>query len=250
MDELKQYIQSQRDGLDVDSPDPQGWNRLKNELRPRGTAVPLYKMLAAACIVFLLGVGAYLFYDGSQGIIDRGVAKGESPTMIPPTVIYKGDSPQVIRPLPISPLLAAKRTVKTQPGATTFAKGKESKNNQGIVDPPGQTANSFFANAEKEYGNLIAMQVKVIEATPIYIENENYFISFKQQFASISQVEKNLKSEIAAEGFTSDMVKKMISLYTQKLKLLFELQEEIDKVNSKKKMVGVDSTTAMHHIKL
>jgi hypothetical protein len=77
------------------------------------------------------------------------------------------------------------------------------------------------------------MQLKKLEATPIHVESPGYFHAFKKEWYDMEKDEKKIKDDIRLYGLNDRALEQFIQLYQQKLLMLKQLQEEINKMNNR-----------------
>jgi len=235
MDELKKYVQSHVDELDLDEPRPQVWQQIRQEVgtpKKHGIVVMVSRWAAAACILVLAGIGAW-FVLGDQKTktipVQSSVAKLEKPTEKPNTTPAPvQEQTEVIRKEPV--LIAKTRTSV-----------KKRQINQQPVNKPGLSA---LNEIESSFTQVINLQRARVSAMPMYAETPEYFNDFKIQIRQMEKDEKLIKSDMVKHGMDDDLLEQLINLYQQKLNVLKQLQIEMNKTNNRFKQSRgpVDST--------
>ncbi len=231
MDEFKKYLREHRHELDVESPPrSEVWQHIQQQVTVRRKVViaPIFRRVAAACLVLLAGATAYILWTR-----DPQVDVAVKP--VPPVVKQKNPelagqtstSAPAISPLP--------GEVIADP-AGTLAKKLDNP------VPPKRRKTTRLALSKKRspvdalqenYAIIINMQLKKLEATPIHVESPGYFHAFKKEWYDMEKDEKKIKDDIRLYGLNDRALEQFIQLYQQKLLMLKQLQEEINKMNNR-----------------
>jgi hypothetical protein len=90
---------------------------------------------------------------------------------------------------------------------------------------------------QADYNNLIASQVNYIQTMAIYGENTGYFEGFVTDFKELDKQEKELRKIIMQEGLQENSITELAMIYQQKLMVLKKLQTEIDKTSNRSKQL-------------
>lgn len=244
MDELKQYLQDNRDTLDADSPRPKVWEAIQAEVKPASKVIKMttiIKWAAAACVVVLAGIGIWTISRNDEST--EAVAKIAPAN---PTPITK-DSITATTPLeqttPIS-----NTTERPVYAATTKKPVHKSKssNNNATTDPSqvlDQLASSFV--------QVINLQRNRISTTPLFAESPAYFNDFTKQLNQMDRDEKQIRTDIRKQGLQPEMVDQLINVYQKKLDVLKQLQLEMNKLNNRyKQNRGPVDTTKTYFINI
>ena len=244
MDELKKYLQDNRDTLDADTPRPKVWEAIQAEVKPAGkvlTMTTIIKWAAAACVVVLAGIGIRTFMQNDTPTETVAIS---SPKAIPPAV--KIDTPDntapeqepVVNNAPAEPVYAATK----KPAYTN----KQANNAATTADPSqvlDQLASSFV--------QVINLQRNRISTTPLFAETPAYFDDFTKQLSQMDKDEKQIRTDIRKQGLQPEMIDQLINVYQQKLDVLKQLQLEMNKLNNRyKQNRGPVDTTKTYFINI
>ncbi|GAB2813804.1 hypothetical protein [Ferruginibacter profundus] len=232
MDEFKKYLQEHKDELDVDAPSAGLLQRIQTQTTAKKKAA-LYPVLlrisAAACILVLIGFGIKrMLNTGDTG--ERIVTAPATPTQKTPGV-----------------LPAAIDTVTNRHIA-------EEKNNTASLSPEKNTAAKkisepyrLMQSFEYNYTQLVKLQLKNIRQTPVYGETPDYFNDFKQTLKQIDTDEAIIKKNIRSNGLSDVLLEQLINVYQEKINVLKNLQQEMNKINNKVKENHLPTDTLTSH---
>ena len=229
MDELKKYLQQNREALDNDIPSPVLWERIQAQQpeKKAGVVLTMVRWAVAACILVLAGIGTWsmLQENKTKDILQQPATVQNQPKKAaqPVTVMV----PETKQEVPA--LTAAVDAVKKPvPAAKSAAKRPDL-----IV----------LENIEKNFGQFISLQRNKVSTIPMYAESAEYFNDFKVQISQLEKDEKTVKAEIRKHGLTDDLLNQLINLYQIKLSTLKQLQTEMNKINNRVKQMSrpVDS---------
>lgn len=235
MDEFKKYLRDNRHMLDVENPPrAEVWQRIQQQSSLRGRTVvkPLIRWIAAACIVLITGLAAYVLWPAKQQP-DFANVKPETQNAKPDTAkdpehIGRTDSSgPAISPLPGEVIAANAETSSKKLVNPVSAKSR--KNNR----PALSKKRSPVDMLQENYTSIINLQLKKLESTPIHVESPDYFHAFKKQWYDMEKDEQKIKDDIGLYGLTDPVLTQFIQLYQQKLLLLKQLQDEINKMNNR-----------------
>lgn len=235
MDELKKYIQTHADELDLDEPRPQVWQQIRQELgtpKKHSVVVMVTRWVAAACVLVLAGIGTWFVLADQKTKtipVQSSVAKTEKTTEKPnSTLAPVQEQPVIIKKDPV--LIAKTRTSV-----------KKRQIDQQSVNKPDLSA---LNEIESSFTQVINLQRARVSAMPMYAEAPEYFNDFKIQIRQMEKDEKLIKSDITKRGMNDDLLDQLINLYQQKLNVLKQLQIEMNKTNNRFKQSRgpVDST--------
>ena len=108
-----------------------------------------------------------------------------------------------------------------------------------------------FNNISDGYNGIINIQLDKLKTTPIYTTEKDMFSVFKIQFKQLEQEEKKLQQNIQKYGFNDAYLQEYINISQYKLKVLQQLQTEIQKTNlQKKQTVDHNSNLPTYYITL
>lgn len=230
MDEFKKYLRDHRNLLDVESP-PRSelWQQIHQQLpvHRKTVAIPMFRWVAAACIVLLTGVATYMLVNIEPGT-EQVKLQPEPATngQIPEITGRTDSSVPAISPLP-GEVIAENAEAKNTKSLNAQAKPRKT------IRPALSKKLSPVDMLQENYATIINMQLKKLESTPIHVENPHYFHAFKKQWYDMEKDEKKIKDDIALYGLNDAVLMQFIQLYQQKLLLLKQLQDEINKMNNR-----------------
>lgn len=243
MDELKQYLQDNRDALDADTPRPKVWKAIQAEVTPAGKVIAMasiIKWAAAACVVVLAGVGIWSVTNHDNNPEQVAIS---TPKAIPPAVKSI---------VPDSTPVEQKTALNTSPAELVYAATKKplykskAANNTPATDPSqvlDQLAGSFV--------QVINLQRSRISTTPLFAESPAYFDDFTKQLNQMDKDEKQIRADIRKQGLQTEMIDQLINIYQQKLDVLKQLQLEMNKLNNRyKQNRGPVDTTKTYFINI
>lgn len=92
-----------------------------------------------------------------------------------------------------------------------------------------------MASLESSFTQVINLQKARISTTPLYAESPSYFKDFKLQMQQMEKDEKQIKAFISKHGMTDELLDQLINVYQQKLTMLKQLQNEMQKLNTRYK---------------
>lgn len=251
MDELKKYINQNRDRLNIDEPGEEVWERIQKEFEPKkGLVIPMIiRWAAAACIILLAGFGAYFLIidkDNSRGIgqnkptekVDTQKVKESRPIQEEQSKIFEDDLAENVAEGRIKKRLKPGMTKELDEVAKVERPVKATPSTP-AVDPMSKAFNEMQVG----YASMVEIQLEKIKSTPIYAEDANYFHVFKKQFQDLNNDERLLKQETRKTGINDDIISRMINIYQEKITLLKQLQFEISKMNNRMKNSDSDEQT-------
>ncbi len=229
MDELKKYLRDHRADLDVEAPPrTELWQSIQQQVDVRRKPVmkPVYKWVAAAGLILMAGAATYLVWMNKPGaMVQVEPAAAEQPI---PEIDGRADSSE----LAISPLPG--EVIAERPGPETVRQSdpvpsKHRKNTRPAISKK----RTIIDELQENYATIINSRLKKLESTPIHVESANYFHAFKKQWIDMEKDEEKLKENIGVYGVNDMVLEQFIQLYQQKLLLLKQLQDEINKMNNR-----------------
>jgi hypothetical protein len=236
MDEFKKFLRENRHLLDVESaPRSQVWEHIQQHgpARKKMVMTSLVRWIAAACIVLLTGAATYMLWPSKTGSALAGAEPQTSnlkpqTTIDTPEIIGRTDTPgSAISPLP-------GEVIAESAGATTKKITKDVPSNSRKGKRPALSKKrSAMDMLQENYASIINQQLKKLEATPIRVESPGYFHAFKKHWYDMEKDEKKIKDDIQLYGLNDAVLTQFIQLYQQKLLLLKQLQDEINKMNNR-----------------
>ena len=94
---------------------------------------------------------------------------------------------------------------------------------------------------------MVKLQLKNIRSTPVYGETADYFNVFKQTLKQIDTDEANIKNNIKTNGLNDVLLEQLINVYQEKINVLKNLQQEMNKINNKVKDNQLPSDSLKSH---
>lgn len=238
MDNLKKYLQDNKLKMDVDAPRDAVWETIKQKTTAKkqdAIAVKLaVRYLAAACVFFCI---ATIFFRSNKNKKTNAetIANKTKDTGLKPeatTAAQPKETDRIVEKKLGEKVATAKvknmPSKKYQLAITQPQKGKITIR-QITIDP----SQLLVQDIEKNYVQLVGMQLERLRATPIYAESPHYFTTFKQQLKQIEANETAIKKDIRLHGLNDELLQQLINTNQQKLNVLKELQAEIIKLNNK-----------------
>jgi hypothetical protein len=233
MDELKKYLHEQRDKLDVEpAPSTAVWEQIQQQSAP--VRKPVFSLtarwIAAASIIIVAGLAIILLRHSTPvkpDVADKteqlSNPNPESPKKIDTSIAIKNNPPAIVET----------DNHKSEP----IVKAQHKAHKQKKVFTNQVEQQSPLDEMETSYSAIINHQLKQLESTPIYAESPDYFHVFKKQWYDLEKDEQKIKGDLKTFGFTDNMIEELLNLYKQKLLLLKQLQNEINKMNNRVKQI-------------
>ena len=231
MDELKKYLQQHRDQLGDDAPSPRIWTGISEAIEPKTT--PLFRIGVkwAAAAILLVMAGAAIWYwnqptQPAQEMVKASIKTIPSQPSALPNLVDTME--RTITAALTKPAVNAKNAQRGFPAATpitTIHTVSELSNNDQVK----------MASLESSFTQVINLQKARISTTPLYAESPNYFKDFKLQMQQMEKDEKQIKHFISKNGMSDELLDQLINVYQQKLNMLKQLQNEMQKLNTRYK---------------
>lgn len=225
MDELKKYIQQNREAIDQDEPGPELWEKISTELKtipePAPKKIPLFVRLAvAASLLVLAGTGIRYLFGTQEETIQKIAENHPKPQpAVPDQPSAKTETPSLQKPAPAH--AATKSKHPSEPAYLPYETYISSEELNVLHD------------LENSFTQVINLQKERISTIPMYAETPDYFTDFRLQIKQIEKDEKSIKADIRKQGVTDELLGQLINLYQQKLSVLKQLQTEMNKTNNR-----------------
>ncbi|MFP5040720.1 hypothetical protein [Parasediminibacterium sp. JCM 36343] len=233
MDEFKKYIQQKASEMDVDEPSGRVWEQIaKQTSKPKARVFSMAARWAvAACVIFLAGIGFLLLQGGKETPIAKIArpVKKEIKAITAPRI----DSPTIatIVPQKEKAIEAIATTRKLLPSSHNNNKAKlkpqtKAADNTGLAE---------LENIESSFTQFINLQKARVNTMPLNAESPAFFVEFSQQMHRMEKDEVTVKKEIKKHGINNELLGQLINVYQQKLNVLKQLQNEMQKTNNRYK---------------
>lgn len=230
MDNFKKFIQENRQDLDLEKPALQVWQNIAQNLPQQKVedkkAFPIARWVAAAACLLVVVCTAYFLLNKGKETVEPTYAKKEIPTIAQPesnnTIDNKTAIPEQINSA--APKVATTVAItEKKPSPITAKKTIKKQNN---------TAQYVIADVEVgNFTQLIDYQKQYISTLPIYGQKPSYFNDFKQQLKQMDADEKDVRNDIKKHGLNSNQIELLINIYQQKITLLKQLNQAINRIN-------------------
>lgn len=221
MDKLKQYLQENSEGLDVNQPGDEVWDKIQKagNLQPSAKRVLMYPARAKRLWLYAAAASVIvLLFAGLKWITQKPGTESIALASVPVPAVPKNaiDTASFNNSKPSETIAAIKEPAKTPlyPAVNPY-----------------ELLGSFSHN----YRQLVKLQLKSIRRTPVLAEDPAYFDDFKTALVQIDRNEKGIRAVIKKQGISEDLIEQLINLYQQKLDVLKTLQSEINKLNNRAK---------------
>ncbi|TDO29086.1 hypothetical protein [Sediminibacterium goheungense] len=226
MDELKKYLQQNREALDADEPSPMVWERIQVQkpVKKKAVVITITRWAVAACVLVLAGIGTWSLWKDSNTNELQENPIAEVRTKEPKTK-------SVTEPIITNPESKTENTIVPNTTART-------KKIMAVPKPVTERADlAILRNVESSFKQVINLQRNKVSTIPMYAESAEYFADFKTQIRQLEKDEKTVKNEIVKKGLTDDLLNQLINLYQIKLSTLKQLQTEMNKINNRVKQI-------------
>lgn len=226
MDELKKYLQQNREALDSDEPSPMVWERIQVQqpVTKTITVISITRWVAAACILVLAGIGTWTI-----------LSKSDDENVLKEAVAVKELKKQPVENT-TEPAIEAVETIPAP--INTLASAGTNKSKPLPPKTKAQRADLLvLQNVENSFKQVINLQRNKVGTIPMYAESAEYFADFKTQMKQLEKEEKSIKAEVVKQGLTDDLLNQLINLYQIKLGTLKQLQTEMNKINNRVKQI-------------
>lgn len=242
MDEFKKYINQRAEELDIDMPSEKVWQVIKQDIQPaKPNATLVYmKWAVAACVIVLAGFGLYKFQNNRLQVIgyQLPVIKNQKPRINNQQPTTNDEELIAKVEVPSSKLQVPNKLQTINP------KPKTQSNKQPTANSQLTTSLTALNQIENTFTQIINLQKAKVNTTPLNAESPGYFNDFTIQMKHMERDEQAIKKDIAKTGLTDELLDQLINVYQQKLNVLKQLQNEINKTNNrfKQNRSPVDST--------
>ncbi len=252
MDELKKYLFDHRDKLDVEKPpSPRVWqNIVQSPVTGRRVVSMAVRWLAAACVILAAGITVYFY-------LLKPVKKPDTASAVPkhsmspaPESLSRTDSSSGVSPYHKNETATASaRNTRHKKTGTMAMNNHTSKKGKKTAPAQIKTLSPIDA-LQEDYNSFIGQQLKQLESTPIYAENPDYFHVFKKQWYDLEKDEQKTKQDTKQNGFNDNSIDQLMRIYKQKLLLLKQLQNEINKMNNRVKQYPSNQLNKPMYLKM
>lgn len=228
MDELKKYLQSRADELDLDEPRPRVWQNIRQEVsgvKKTNVVMLVTRWAAAACVLALAGIGVWYMANDQDITTTPGTTIAQNPKETPGT-----KPPVQVSPDAVNRQAEANSTVEVT-AVPKINHTATAKTNTAI----NKTDLRMLTEIESSFTQVINLQRARVSTMPMYAETPEYFDDFKVQIKAMEKDEKSIKAEISKRGLNDALLDQLINLYQQKLNVLKQLQIEMNKTNNRYK---------------
>jgi|GEM_PF-2188362 len=226
MDNFKKYIQDNKSQLDGERPSPNLWDRIEQDIelpKEEKKVVPRTRWVAAAACLLVILVSGYIF-------LEKNKTQVQIPTFVQNHTPITKDSNDYINKVPTT-ITNMPPKIETQ----TFAAAKQKEKTTETRRKVNKIKHSArYVIEDVEVGNfsqVINYQRQYISTLPIYGQKPGYFSDFKQQLQQMDSDEKSVRNDIKKHGLNPKQIELLINIYQQKINLLKQLNQEIDRVN-------------------
>lgn len=223
MDEFKKYIQSQRELVEKEIPNPSVWEAVRASIEVPVKPIRFRNWAIAASLILVTGT-SILFWNQSKETKTSIVKTQQKINGTHSTI----DSFEIVeKTIPI-----AGKNQKNKPNPIPAASIITTIHTVHELSEVDQTK---LSSLEASFKQVINMQKARISTTPLYAESPNYFSAFYLQLHQIEKDEKQIAVYIKNNGMSDELLEQLINVYQHKLNLLKQLQIEIQKLNSRYK---------------
>ncbi|MBN9297497.1 MAG: hypothetical protein J0I41_10820 [Filimonas sp.] len=232
MDHFKDYIQQNAEKLDIDEPRELVWDKIQQQMEPAPVVRPLFTYLrwaAAACIIALAGIALWKWPTHNTT-----TAYTEPVKVVPAIPATPADKPEQ-KENKEEETFVVNTPKPAKPGAVTKKKEQPVKASNIAEENAGGEDNVMLHNMEFGFAQVIDMKLDKIRKTPLLAVDAEYFDVFKKQFYQLDQDEKAVKKKMGIDGVNDESLEQLINIYQQKINVLKQLQNEINKTNKYRK---------------
>ena len=230
MDRFKQYIEENAGKLGQDTPPPEIWGRIQEQIIPAGKkafSLQWIHYAAAACIIVFIVAAVYFTTNNTAVKQPPMVVNNTTPndSLLQKNGTELRDEKELAS---VAKEIPGKKAGPTVQNAMFLQKRRQT------TVKVSSTANeaTSVADVEKSFVTLISLQKEKVCNTPVFAENQSYFNDFYRQLHQMEEDEKDLRKEITRDGLSNQLLSQLINIYQQKLSVLEKLQKEINKTNT------------------
>jgi len=230
MDELKKYLQQNREALDADEPSPLVWERIQVEQPVKRTAivVTITRWAVAACVLVLAGIGTW-------SLLKEDESKTQEVLQAARALANPRQKEKEIKQITEPVITVPEINQETNKVLASVTPGKKTVPVQKTI--PERADLIALQNVENSFKQVINLQRNKVGTIPMYAESAEYFADFKIQIRQLEKDEKAVKAEIVKRGLTDELLDQLINLYQIKLSTLKQLQTEMNKINNRVKQI-------------
>ncbi|MEP6673873.1 MAG: hypothetical protein ABJA78_01915 [Ferruginibacter sp.] len=221
MDNLKKYLEQQREALDKDIPGDAVWMKIKEGSfvkKKTGTIRMIIQYAVAASVLALIILSV-------KWMMKQPASPKNTEVVIQHPVVPSTDT-TVLKIIPLQKQEDEVAVVKEN------KKEQADKNRYAIMN-----------SLEAAYTEVVKLQESSIRNTAIVAEDPVYFKGFKTELQEADAEEVRIRKTISEKGIDDVLLEQLIDVYQRKLNVLKILRTEINKMNER---ASYDSSTNYH----
>lgn len=237
MDRFKQYLQQNKEALDVDKPGEDVWENVSRHLdrsgsprRPAKRVSLPYRWAAAASVIVLIAASVYVMNRHANHLKSVSIQPSVNPSSPAASSSAASSSAAsmsvVSAPVASTPVVSAP---ENRPAAVV----KHAKPGSASPSDDGSPRRSdpLLAGLEKNYTSIIDAQWARVSRLPLFQKKTAYRADFSRQMQVLNQSEKTILALIHHNGMDNNLLQCLINIYQEKLDLLKRLQSENEKMS-------------------
>ncbi len=232
MDELKKYLDSNRNNLDADMPGDIVWQRLEESIMPAkkkpGISAFIIRIGAAAAVLALVFAGIK-WWSNDNATASTGITAGNYNPLQPGLMMAKNRAAKTSGPVKEPVVYISKVSQKKKSGDPSMA---------------------FVNSLQRDYTQVVNLQIRSIRSTAVYGEGPEYFESFKTGLKQMDATEAGIRNQVRRTGLTDDLLGNLIDVYQRKLDMLKELKNEIKKMNERTKQNNESASPSPYYLNI
>lgn len=246
MDNLKKYLQEHKGEMDFAEPSDALWSKVEAQLPPKkkaGLTISWKKITvyaAAACL--LMFIGRFIF-PGTPDIKNNNVPTDNNNSIASAlqspnnTSGSNGNADASTSNTgredgTIAQTTAWNEQHKENPSAPVRKHIANHSRMEDKEDPATEEANSNLT-ALFSFASLIDHEKARLNKMPLIAGDASYYQAFKDQFHNLDMAEKNIQHQALTDGLDDKLLDQLILIYQQKINVLKQLRNEVNKTNSR-----------------